>query len=153
MRWTCTVVLLGSSLVSPWATPLGSARAGDIVFHGVDNSQLDLTPKPGEIETEAVKQFKATGRNPYLRDSEALVEGRRLYQARCQACHGPDGKGRSAPSLVADEPLYSRVTTDVGLFEIIYGGASGAMQPFARQGLRQDSILKIMAYARTLKRP
>lgn len=128
MRWPCTVVLLVTFLVSSWAAPHGGALADDIVFQGVDNSPLDLTLKPGEIETEAVKRFKATGRNPYLGDAQALVEGRRLYQARCQACHGADGKGRSGPSLVTDEPLYSRVATDVGLFEIIYGGASSTLR-------------------------
>jgi cytochrome c-L len=38
------------------------------------------------------------------------------------------------------------------MFEIIYGGASGAMQSFARRGLTQDQILRIMAYVRSLKK-
>ncbi len=147
-----TIVLLGSAMV--WsAAPCLSARADEVVFRSVlDGSFLDVTPKPGEVESHAVREFKATGRNPYNGDAAAVVEGRGLYQARCQACHLRDGKGRLGPSLVTDEPLYSRVATDVGLFEIIYGGASGAMQPFSRQGLRQDSILKAIAYLRSLKR-
>ena len=32
------------------------------------------------------------------------------------------------------------------MFEILYGGASGAMQSFARRGMTQDQMLKIIAY-------
>ena len=71
------------------------ARAEEIVFHSVmDGSPLDLTPKPGEKETAAVRKFKRTGRNPYNQQERALREGRRLYAARCQGCHLSNGKGR-----------------------------------------------------------
>jgi cytochrome c-L len=153
MGWPSTIVLLGSAMVFSAAAFL-PARADDTVFRSVlDGSVLDVTPKPGEVETDAVREFKALGRNPYNGDAAAVTEGRRLYQARCQGCHLRDGKGGLGPSLVTDEPLYFRLTTDVGLFEIIYGGASGAMQPFAKQGLRQENILKVMAYLRSLRSP
>jgi cytochrome c-L len=45
--------------------------------------------------------------------------------------------------------VYPRVTTDKGLFEVVFGGAAGAMQPFG-QRMTQDQILKAMAYVRTL---
>lgn len=129
------------------------ARAEEIVFHSVmDGSPLDLTPKPGEKETAAVRKFKRTGRNPYNQQERALREGRRLYAARCQGCHLSNGKGRMGTSLVADQPEYSQSLTDAGMFEIIYGGATGSMQPFSLQGLRQDNILKVMAYVRSLRR-
>jgi cytochrome c-L len=135
------------------ALPLCAAGAEQIVFHNiVDNSPLDVTPKPGERETPAVKKFKRTGRNPYDGQARAIRDGRRLYAARCQGCHLSSGKGRIGASLITDQPDYPQMKTDVGLFEIIYGGATGAMQPFALQGLRQDSILKVMAYVRTLRR-
>jgi cytochrome c-L len=117
----------------------------------VDNSPLDLRPKPGEEETEAVRQFKATGRNPYIDQEPAILEGRRFYQARCQACHLSNGRGRLGPSLITDQPEYMQTKTDAGMFEIIYGGATGSMQPFSLQGLRQDNILKVMAYVTRLK--
>ena len=40
---------------------------------------------------------------------------------------------------------------DVGLFEVIYGGATGAMQAFGNR-LTQDEILKMMAFIDSLKK-
>jgi cytochrome c-L len=145
--------LLGIVFVST-AMPPPVARAEEIVFRSaVDGSPLDLTPKAGEVETDAVRKFKRSGRNPYIGQQRAVREGRRLYQARCQACHLKDGTGRLGPSLITDQPEYAQSATDVGMFEIIYGGATGSMQPFSLQGLRQDNILKVMAYVTRLRRP
>ncbi len=143
--------LVGLCMV--WAV-LGSAAMADrIAFrHILDNSLLEVKPRPNEIETEAVKAFQETGNNPYVGDDQALSEGKKLYQVNCQACHLPDGSGRIGPTLIAGTWKYERVATDVGMFEILYGGASGAMQSFARRGMTQDQMLKTIAYVRSLKK-
>jgi cytochrome c-L len=129
------------------------AAAEPIVFrHVLDNSPLEVKPRPNEVETDAVKSFKETGRAPYAGDEQALAEGKKLYQVNCQACHLPDGSGRIGPSLIDGTSKYPRGTTDVGMFEILYGGASGAMQSFARRGMTQDQMLKTIAYVRSLKK-
>ena len=117
--------------------------------HVFDNSPLDVAPKPDEQFTEAVREFHRTGRNPYSGNPEAIEEGKRLYGQFCQACHMPDGSGGMGATLIGDKHIYPRITTDIGWFEVVFGGASGAMQPF---GLRmtQDQILRVMAYVRTL---
>jgi cytochrome c-L len=119
-------------------------------FHHVfDNSRLDVSAKPNEPFTDAVKEFHRTAKNPYNGKQEALDEGKKLYDETCAACHMPDGSGGMGAKLNGPQHVYPRVTTDKGLFEVIFGGAAGAMQPF---GLRmsQDQILKTMAYVRTL---
>lgn len=152
MRRRFSIALVGIALLFP-ALSAGSVQGEEIVFRSVvDGSPLDVSPKTGERETDAVRNFKRSGRNPYFGQKAALREGRRLYQARCQGCHLRDGKGRLGPSLVTDQPEYSQSKTDIGLFEITYGGATGAMQPFSLQGLRQDNILKVMAYVTSLRR-
>lgn len=117
--------------------------------HVFDNSPLDVAPKPNEQFTDAVREFHRTGQNPYGGKQEAIEQGKQLYGQFCQACHLPGGSGGMGASLIGDKHIYPRVTTDTGLFEVIFGGASGAMQPF---GLRmtQDQILQVMAYVRTL---
>jgi len=42
------------------------------------------------------------------------------------------------PTLVGKDVVYKQVLTDPGMFSIIYGGASGAMQSFHRRGMKQD---------------
>lgn len=124
------------------------AAAGEIEFrHVLDNSPLDITPKPGEQFSPAVAEFHRTGRNPYNADSEAVADGKKLYDSICQACHMADGSGRIGPSFIDGRHIYPRITTDVGLFEVVFGGATGAMQPFSKR-LVQDQILKVMAYMR-----
>ncbi|MFL5198767.1 MAG: c-type cytochrome [Microvirga sp.] len=145
------VRLIGLGLACVLLGP--EAMAEPIVFrHALDNSPLDVKPRPNEVETEAVKSFKETGKDPYVGDEQALAEGKKLYQVNCQACHLSDGSGRIGPSLIDDTSKYPRGTTDVGMFEILYGGASGAMQSFARRGMTQDQMLKVIAYVRSLKK-
>src|SRR4051794_13562939 len=80
---------------------VGSAAIAEpIVFrHVLDDSPLEVKPRPNEVETEVVKTFKETGKNAYVGDQAAFGEGKKLYQANCQACHLPDGSGRIGPSL------------------------------------------------------
>lgn len=40
--------------------------------------------------------------------------------------------------------------TDPGMFAILYGAASGAMQSFHCRGTKQDEMLRIIAYVRAL---
>jgi cytochrome c-L len=123
-----------------------SSALGDVVFrHALDNSPLEVKARPNEVETEAVKTFKATGTNPYNQQEAALAEGRKLYDRHCQSCHLKDGSGRIGPSLIGDDWKRERVADDVGMFEVIYGGSAGAMQSFARRGMSQDDMLKIIA--------
>ena len=44
-----------------------------------------------------------------------------------------------------------RVKTDAGFFEVVYAGATGAMQSFGNR-VAQDDILKINAYVNSLKK-
>jgi cytochrome c-L len=125
-----------------------SAASDVITFHHVlDGSPLDVSAKPGEAFSEAVIKFHRTGENPYSVDNEALDQGKDLYTSICQTCHMPDGSGRIGPSLVDRRHQYPQIATDVGLFEVVFGGAAGAMQPFSKR-LSQDQILKVMAYVR-----
>ena len=152
-RFTVVRRLLHAVALAIAAIPLGSpASAEPPAFTSViDNGPLEIKMLPGEAITEAVQKFYDTGEDPYKGDPVALAEGKNLYLTYCQACHLPDGSGRIGPSLIGDAHHYPRFTTDKGLFEIIYGGATGAMQPFGKR-LTQDQILHVMAYVRALKK-
>lgn len=144
-RTVSAAALLALALAAP-------ARA-DVEFrHALDDSPLDLAPIKGEQITDAVTAFRKDGVNPYDGNAEAVAAGKALFEENCQACHGADGTGGMGPSLVDDVYVNTRANTDVGKFEIIHSGASGAMRSFSERGVTQDQILKLIAYIHSLKK-
>ncbi|MGE0023846.1 MAG: c-type cytochrome [Hyphomicrobium sp.] len=125
----------------------------DVEFrHALDDSALDLAPIKGEEFTDAVKSFHKDGVNPYNGNADAVATGEAQFEDHCQACHGAGATGGMGPSLVDGVYVNSRANTDVGMFEIIHSGASGAMRSFAERGVAQDQMLKIIAYIHSLKK-
>ncbi|MDH4981949.1 c-type cytochrome [Hyphomicrobium sp. D-2] len=118
----------------------------------LDDSPIDMDPIKGEEFTDAVKKFHETGENPYNGNADEIAAGQKLYNANCQVCHKPDGSGGMGPALNDDAVVNPRANTDVGMFEIIHSGAAGAMRPFAKRGMTQDQMLKIIAFINTLKK-
>jgi cytochrome c-L len=152
LRLTLPILSSVAILASLVGLAAVTASAAQPVFTSpLDDSPLAIKPLPNEVITPAVKTFYATGDNPYKGDAAALAAGKALYDEWCQACHMPDGSGRIGPSFIGDRHHYARFTTDKGMFEIVYGGATGAMQGFGNR-LTQDQILQVMAYVRSLKK-
>lgn len=144
-----TAILATAAVLILPATPV----CADVEFrHALDDSVLDLSPIKGEELTEAVKSFRKDGVNPYNGNADSLAAGKILFEENCQACHHADGTGGMGPSLVDDVFVNSRANTDIGMFEIINSGASGAMRSFSQRGLTQDQVLKIIAYIHSLKK-
>ncbi len=147
-------LLAASAATAILLTPVSlSSALADVEFrHALDDSALDLKPIKGEEITDAVKSFRKDGVNPYNGQADAISAGQTLFDDNCQACHGADGTGGMGPSLVDEVYVNTRANTDIGKFEIIHSGASGAMRSFSERGVTQDQILKIIAYIHTLKK-
>lgn len=145
LRPACRALVLSLALVAP-------AIASVEFRNALDNSPLDLAPIKGEEISDAVKDFYQTGKDPYVGQADAIAAGKVLYNEHCQACHMPDGAGGMGPSLIDDVVVNERAGSDVGKFEIIHSGASGAMKAFSKRGITQDQILKIIAYVHSLKK-
>lgn len=130
---------------------LPTAALADVQFrHPLDNQPITVPLPDGDGLTEAVKTFHQTGRNPYMGQSEAVAAGKAVYDEWCQACHMPDGSGRMGPSFLDEDWNYPRSDTALGEFEIIWSGATGAMQSF-KDRLTQDQMLQVIAYIGELR--
>jgi cytochrome c(L) len=127
-------------------------EGGPVTFlHPLDNTVIRIDMMPNDTVTPAVKEFRDTAKNPYAGQQTAITEGKAAYEQWCAGCHLADGTGRIGSNLTDAEVRYPRVATDVGEFEVIYAGASGAMQPFGDR-IPQDTILKVIAFLDTLKK-
>ena len=141
-----------TALTVQQVSQLTAPTTGAPVFRNtLTNKEMKLNLYPNETVTAKVIDFQKTGKNPYKGDKDALAAGRAVYDQWCAACHLADGTGRIGSNLIDTQTTYTRVGTDVGLFEAIYGGASGAMQAFGNR-LTQDEILKMMAFIDSLKK-
>lgn len=81
-------------------------------------------------------------------------EGKTVFQAKCQACHGPKGEGKDAIAKmfkVEMHPFSSKEVqskTDADFKKIITTG-NGKMKPVT--GLSDKQIQDVIAFVRTLK--
>jgi len=140
-----------TALTAQQVAQMTAPAAGSPAFlHALTNAPLRLDLYPNETASTKALEFQRTGKNPYAGDKEAIAAGRSLYDTWCAACHLADGTGRIGTSLVDAQVTYPRATTDVGMFEVIYGGGTGAMQPFGAR-LTKDEILRTMAFVRSLQ--
>jgi putative heme-binding domain-containing protein len=83
--------------------------------------------------------------NPYEGDAGAIRVGAALFRGACAACHGPDGRGISAPDLTA---LWTTGATDERVFGTIRAGVSGTAMP--PNAAADQQIWAIVAYVKSL---
>ena len=82
-------------------------------------------------------------------------EGKELFTAKCQACHGANGEGKAAIAKmynVTMPPLASnevQAKSDADLKKVILAG-KGKMKPVA--GVTEKQADDIVAFLRTLKK-
>lgn len=103
--------------------------------------------QPEGRDTDAVKYFLKTGKNPYVEVASCLPHGKDIFSTACSGCHGHTGEGKIGPGLNDAYWTYPENTTDKGIFETVYGGASGQMGP-QYGNLTLDEMLLATAWVR-----
>lgn len=109
---------------------------------------LDDAPPDGK-DVAGFKEFLQTGKNPYNAKPDCLAKGEELYNGACSGCHGHVAEGKIGPGLNDDYWTYPQNATDKGMFETIFGGASGQMGPMYNS-VNVDEMLIVMAWVRRL---
>ncbi len=130
--------------------PMTSKSYGPpLEFRGtISGDVLDLAPMEDEVTTDAVKQFLATGENPYRGTPSEVKKGYTIFSTACSGCHGHFAEGKLGPALADDYWTYPKNMEDKGMFETVYGGAAGMMGP--QQGrMTKDEILHVMSWLRS----
>lgn len=149
-------VLMSSLLVS--IMTFACSSSADISFtKTTDGSELKIDK--ALFDTPAAKEFLATGKNPYIGNTEAVAKGKKIFgMYSCTQCHGPAAKGQVGPGLVGPTFKYTKDATNKGMFETIWNGTNGGMgakgvglmdSTDPKNGITPDELLKIIAWVRT----
>jgi copper transport protein len=97
--------------------------------------------------------------NPFLPDEQSLIEGQRLFEANCAACHGMAGRGNgeAAASLTISPPDFGNghldIHTDGDVFYWIRNGLprTGSPMPAFGDRLSEDGTWHLVNYVRRLR--
>ncbi|MFT3761350.1 MAG: cytochrome-c oxidase, cbb3-type subunit III [Pseudoxanthomonas sp.] len=113
-----------------------------------------LTGMAGPDAVDYVIAYVRALRDPSLLSNDYLaVQGKKLYDGICVACHGPDGKGNQAlgaPDLTDDYWLYG--SSKASLAKTISQGRHGTM-PAHRELLGETRSRLAAAYVWSLSHP
>jgi cytochrome c-L len=143
--------LISSAMWGIAVLAVPAAQADITLRHALTGEVLDLSYAKKGGNTDVFKQFMQTGKNPYNGNEEAIKKGESLYMTGCSGCHGHEAEGKLGPGLADDYWTYPRNSTDVGLFEVLFGGANGMMGP-QYVNFSTDDMLHIMAFIRHIYR-
>lgn len=151
MKKYSRMLLLISSMIP------GFANAEIALKSTADSKPLKIAKNL--INTPAVKEFQASGKNIYLGNADAIKAGKKTYQLySCNACHGGKGEGAVGPNLIDDNWNHAKNATDQGIFETIWGGTAGGMGAKGiglmspsdpTLGITPDELLKVVAFIRS----
>jgi hypothetical protein len=106
-----------------------------------DNSPIDLTPKDGEVVTNATK-LKKSGQNLYQGNVEAVARGKETNRELCRSCRMPDGSRDMGPTLIEDYRVHNEIKTDANF---LLDRLRGRLWCYAaiKVRLSQDDVLKV----------
>jgi cytochrome c oxidase cbb3-type subunit 3 len=86
--------------------------------------------------------------NPYADSSDALTQGRQLYQSlNCAGCHGGAGGGGIGPPLADEKWIYGG--SEANIYATILQGRPNGMPAFGPR-LSGEAVWKLAAYVRSL---
>ncbi len=123
-----------------WGDEATGLRAADVVAIVAHLRSLASTPAP--VDPRPARWVNGDA-----------VEGRRLYAASCQGCHGPAGEGGEGPAL--NNPVLRQFATDTYLTETLARGRRGtAMAGFLepspiRPALSRSEIESVVTFIRS----
>lgn len=97
--------------------------------------------------------------SPLAASPDSVRDGLKLYQNKCQRCHGRTGTGNGPdanpeqPAGNLTDPIRAGFNPDGVMFYKIWNGREKPKMPAFRQdGLTRDDVWKVIAYVKTLRK-
>ena len=102
----------------------------------------------------------ATEKNPLAVNDAVVASGKKLFQSKCQRCHGPKGlgDGEDADPKYKDDmnltnPAHASVNSDGVVFYKIWNGRTSPKMPAFSQELSKEQVWALVSYVQTLRHP
>ncbi len=140
------------------AQPMGGPMMGGGMMGG-PGMMGNVSPRRPYVMRNGLPRAYADLSNPLADSAANVADGKKLYLARCAACHGDSGRGDGPAAAQLNPPpsdlttaLRTLIASDAYLYwTIAEGGApiGSAMPPF-KNTLRADEAWKIILYLRQL---
>jgi cytochrome c oxidase cbb3-type subunit III len=99
------------------------------------------------FSTVLVLSFLIAQSNPTAAPKIDWARAKRVFDANCAGCHGPEGIGGKGPALAV--PKLPHAQTDEQLAGVIVGGIPGTVMP-ASWHLGNEGVMLTIAYVRKL---
>lgn len=100
----------------------------------------------------------ATEKSPLIINDAVVASGKKVFQSKCQRCHGPKGlgDGEDADAKYKDDmnltnPARATVNSDGVVFYKIWNGRTSPKMPAFSQELTKEQVWAVVAYVQTLR--
>ena len=101
----------------------------------------------------------ADERNPVTASSSVLDKGQKVFQSKCQRCHGKDGGGRGPdadpehPAGNLGDKMRATFNPDGVMFYKIWNGRLDPKMPaFKTDGLEKDEVWSVIHFVKTFRK-
>ena len=129
-----------------------AAAAGTLAAE--DKKQADSQSSDWTIPANAAMEL-----NPMSASPEVLAHGRKIFESKCQRCHGGDGRGHG-PEADPDHPagnftdrLRAAFNPDGVMFYKIWNGRQSPKMPaFSKDDLSKEDVWTVIQFVKTFRK-
>jgi len=126
---------------------LGWVRFFKSAWERVAGGRYIIRQRTKMFSTVILLSFLTAQSNPAAAPSIDWAKAKRVFDANCAGCHGPEGVGGKGPVLAV--PKLPRARTNEELAGVIVGGIPGTLMP-ASWHLGEEGVTLAVAYVRKL---
>lgn len=119
---------------------------------------LTLGASTQTVPRWTIPQGAAEEKNPLPANAATLAGGKRLFDQKCQSCHGPKGLGdgpdadkRYADTMNLTLAARAARNTDGQVFYKIWNGRLNPKMPAQSEDLTREQVWAIVAYTQSLR--